>query len=162
MTVLSHMYVQSDKIRLYALWVSHHRRDPPAPPQDSGSVDAGSDVTSMYDTLQPCDALWKVRTRRAQSVFWRCEHADEVGPNPRIRPPLQCTSHSANLTSQHLGGRRAKTPPRTSQLPSSFRGGKCEPVFSQSKNLHDYLLIGCFTHYRPPVFAELDLRRRRN
>ena len=38
----------------------------------------------MYDTLQPCDALWKVRTRRAQSVFWRCEHADEGGSNPRM------------------------------------------------------------------------------
>ena len=38
----------------------------------------------MYEPLQPCDALWKVRTRRAQSVFWRCEHADEGGSNPRM------------------------------------------------------------------------------
>ena len=38
----------------------------------------------MYDTLQPCVVLWKVRTRRAQSVFWRCEHADEGGSNPRM------------------------------------------------------------------------------
>ena len=38
----------------------------------------------MYDTLLPCDALWKVRIRRAQSVFWRCEHADEGGSNPRM------------------------------------------------------------------------------
>ena len=39
----------------------------------------------MYEPLQSCDALWKVRTRRAQSVFWRCEHADEGGSNPRMR-----------------------------------------------------------------------------
>ena len=42
-------------------------------------------VPRMYAPLQPCVVLWKVRTRRAQSVFWRCEHADEGGSNPRMR-----------------------------------------------------------------------------
>ena len=89
----------------------------------------------MYDTLQSCDALWKVRTRRPQSVFWRCEHADEGGSNPRMwhlgsvcraRSPHSCElclGHPVRSPQSALAVRIPTLPLRRPRPQSAVRGG---------------------------------------